>query len=172
MRRPLGWRVCARLVMAGIGIALVPELATRAPFGASQLAVYRRFAPPEPTRHLVLAWRRSFPRGDAFARLGPRAAGGTYFAGPLPIEVRDPRGCRLPAAPAARSGLRDLRRDNTRWKPLSRPLRIERKGSKKCGLHLQNLERTYAPLPRQPNYHLLDPDRAQRLREVRQSRMI
>ena len=42
-----------------------------APFGASQLAVYRRFAPPEPTRDLVLAWRRSFPRGDAlqgFAR--------------------------------------------------------------------------------------------------------
>jgi hypothetical protein len=33
-------------------------------------------------------------------------------------------------------------------------------------LHLQNLERTYPPLPRQPNYHLLDPDRAQRLREV------
>ena len=35
-----------QMVMAGIGIALVPELATRAPFGASQLAVYRRFAPP------------------------------------------------------------------------------------------------------------------------------
>src|SRR3984893_7701514 len=63
-------------------------------------------------------------------------------------------------------GLRDLRRDNTRRKPLARPLRIERKGSKKCGLHLQNLERTYPAVPRQPNYHLLDPDRAQRLREV------
>ena len=51
------------------GIALVPELATRAPFSASQLAVYRRFAPPEPTRDLVLAWRRSFPRGDALQGL-------------------------------------------------------------------------------------------------------
>ena len=58
-----------QMVMAGIGIALVPELATRAPFGAGQLAVYRRFAPPEPTRDLVLAWRRSFPRGDALQGL-------------------------------------------------------------------------------------------------------
>jgi hypothetical protein len=54
-----------QMVMAGTGIALVPELATLAPFGAEQLAVYRRFRPPEPRRELVLAWRRSFPRGDA-----------------------------------------------------------------------------------------------------------
>jgi len=47
-----------RMVMAGIGIAL-------APFGAERLAVYRRFQPPEPKRELLLAWRRSFPRGDA-----------------------------------------------------------------------------------------------------------
>jgi LysR family transcriptional regulator, hydrogen peroxide-inducible genes activator len=54
-----------QMVMAGIGIALVPELATRAPFGAEELAVYRRFEPPEPRRELVLSWRRRFPRGDA-----------------------------------------------------------------------------------------------------------
>ena len=61
-----------QMVMAGIGIALIPELATRAPFGASKLAVYHHFEPPEPSRELVLAWRRSFPRGDAlqgFARI-------------------------------------------------------------------------------------------------------
>jgi LysR family transcriptional regulator, hydrogen peroxide-inducible genes activator len=58
-----------QMVMAGIGIALVPELATLAPFGSSELAVYRRFAPPEPKRELVLAWRRSFPRGDALQGL-------------------------------------------------------------------------------------------------------
>jgi LysR family hydrogen peroxide-inducible transcriptional activator len=61
-----------QMVMAGIGIALVPESATRAPFGTSELAVYRRFEPPEPRRQLVLVWRRSFPRGDAlqgFARI-------------------------------------------------------------------------------------------------------
>lgn len=58
-----------QMVMAGIGIALVPELATIGPFGAGDLAVYLRFAPPEPTRELVLAWRRSFPRGDALQAL-------------------------------------------------------------------------------------------------------
>ena len=54
-----------QMVMAGIGIALVPELATLAPFGAGELAVYSRFEPPEPKRELVLVWRRTFPRGDA-----------------------------------------------------------------------------------------------------------
>src|SRR6202035_2421676 len=58
------------------------------------------------------------------------------------------------------------RAEQTRRKSLARPFRVERKGSKKCGLRLQNLERTYAPLPRQPNYNLLDPDRARRLREI------
>lgn len=58
-----------QMVMAGIGIALVPESATLPPFGASELAVYRRLAPPEPRRELVLAWRRSFPRGDALQEL-------------------------------------------------------------------------------------------------------
>ena len=33
--------------------------------GEDELAVYRRVAPPEPKRELVLAWRRSFPHGDA-----------------------------------------------------------------------------------------------------------
>jgi LysR family transcriptional regulator, hydrogen peroxide-inducible genes activator len=58
-----------QMVMAGIGIAFVPELATLAPFGANELAVYRRFQSPEPRRELVLAWRRSFPRGDALQDL-------------------------------------------------------------------------------------------------------
>jgi LysR family transcriptional regulator, hydrogen peroxide-inducible genes activator len=58
-----------QMVMAGIGIALVPELATLPPFGTGELAVYRRFRPPEPKRELVLAWRRSFPRGDALQAL-------------------------------------------------------------------------------------------------------
>jgi LysR family transcriptional regulator, hydrogen peroxide-inducible genes activator len=58
-----------QMVMAGIGVALVPELATLPPFGAGGLAVYRRFPPPEPRRELALAWRRSFPRGDALQAL-------------------------------------------------------------------------------------------------------
>jgi hypothetical protein len=36
---------------------------------AGDLALYRHFEPPEPTRELVLAWRRSFPRGDALQDL-------------------------------------------------------------------------------------------------------
>ena len=57
------------MVMAGSGVAFVPALATEPPFGADGLVAYRRFAAPEPTRDLVLAWRRSFPRGDALERL-------------------------------------------------------------------------------------------------------
>ena len=50
-----GLETLRQMVMAGIGAALVPEAATLAPFGASELAVYRRFEPPEPKRELVLA---------------------------------------------------------------------------------------------------------------------
>jgi LysR family hydrogen peroxide-inducible transcriptional activator len=71
-----------QMVMAGIGIALVPELATLAPFGAGTLAVYHRFAPPEPTRELVLAWRRSFPRADALQGLA-RGLREVIMVGPI-----------------------------------------------------------------------------------------
>jgi DNA-binding transcriptional LysR family regulator len=70
-----GLETMRQMVMAGIGIALIPEMATLAPFGADQLAVYRRFAPPEPKRELVFAWRRSFPRGDALQELARGLAG-------------------------------------------------------------------------------------------------
>jgi len=71
-----GLETLRQMVMAGVGIALVPELATGEPFGAGELAVYRRFERPEPKRELVLVWRRSFPRGDALQGLarGLRAA--------------------------------------------------------------------------------------------------
>jgi hypothetical protein len=38
------------------------------------MAVYRRFEDPEPRRILVLAWRRSFPRGDALRGLAKALA--------------------------------------------------------------------------------------------------
>lgn len=71
-----GLETLRQMVMAGVGIALIPELATVDPFGAGELAVYRRFERPEPKRELVLTWRRSFPRGDALQGLarGLRAA--------------------------------------------------------------------------------------------------
>jgi len=79
-----GLETLRQIVMAGMGIALIPQLATLAPFGAGELAVYRRFEAPEPTREMVLAWRRSFPRGDALqdlarglrGALAPRRAAG------------------------------------------------------------------------------------------------
>ena len=46
-------------------VALIPELATLGPFGAGELAVYRHFEQPEPTRDLALVWRHTFPRGDS-----------------------------------------------------------------------------------------------------------
>jgi hypothetical protein len=46
-----------------------PGAGTLGPFGADKFAVYRRFEPPEPRRELALAWRRSFPRGDALQEL-------------------------------------------------------------------------------------------------------
>jgi LysR family transcriptional regulator, hydrogen peroxide-inducible genes activator len=64
-----GLETLRQMVMAGAGVALLPELATLEPFGAGELAAYRRFVPPEPTRELVLVWRRTFPRGDALQEL-------------------------------------------------------------------------------------------------------
>jgi LysR family transcriptional regulator, hydrogen peroxide-inducible genes activator len=81
-----GLETLRQMVMAGIGIALVPELATLAPFGASEFAVYRRFEPPEPRRELVLAWRRSFPCGDALQNLA-RGLRGALITRPVPDRV-------------------------------------------------------------------------------------
>ena len=72
MRRDVqaaGLETLRQMVMANAGLALVPELATLPPFGTSELAVYRRFEKPEPVRELVLAWRRTFPRGDTLQAL-------------------------------------------------------------------------------------------------------
>lgn len=59
-----GVEILRQMVMAGAGVAVLPELAVRAPFASSELAVYRHFEQPEPKRELVLVWRRTFPRGD------------------------------------------------------------------------------------------------------------
>ena len=71
-----------QMVMAGIGLALVPALAAEPPFGLGPMAVYRRFEDPEPRRTLVLAWRRSFPRGDALRGLAKALAGALE---PMPL---------------------------------------------------------------------------------------
>ena len=55
------------MVAAGMGVTVVPQLSV--PKEAQPHVVYLRFAPPVPTRRVVLAWRRSFTRYEAIAAL-------------------------------------------------------------------------------------------------------
>jgi len=55
------------MVASGMGITVVPQLAVAAD-GQAQVA-YVPFTKPVPTRRVVLAWRRSFPRYEAIAAL-------------------------------------------------------------------------------------------------------
>jgi LysR family hydrogen peroxide-inducible transcriptional activator len=58
-----------QMVAAGLGVTLLPELATEGPFaGARNLAV-RPFAKPVPRRTVGAVWRRSSTRGAAIAAL-------------------------------------------------------------------------------------------------------
>ena len=55
------------MVASGMGVTVVPQLSV--PKEAQPHVRYIRFAPPAPTRRVVLAWRRSFPRYEAIAAL-------------------------------------------------------------------------------------------------------
>jgi LysR family hydrogen peroxide-inducible transcriptional activator len=60
------------MVASGMGVTVVPKLSV--PHGPhdpepNALVTYVPFAPPVPTRRVVLAWRRSFPRYEAIAAL-------------------------------------------------------------------------------------------------------
>jgi LysR family hydrogen peroxide-inducible transcriptional activator len=60
------------MVASGMGITVVPRLSIPRAQGdgeAGSLVTYIPFAPPVPTRRVVLAWRRSFPRYEAIAAL-------------------------------------------------------------------------------------------------------
>jgi LysR substrate binding domain len=61
--RAAGLETLRHMVMAGIGIALVPETARLAAFGAGESTVYRRFEPPEPKRQLALSLAPRLPHG-------------------------------------------------------------------------------------------------------------
>ena len=58
-----------QMVANGFGVTLLPEMSleTEARHGTIRLL---RFAPPEPSRKIGLAWRRSSPRKRDFAELG------------------------------------------------------------------------------------------------------
>jgi LysR family hydrogen peroxide-inducible transcriptional activator len=55
------------MVASGMGVTVVPQLSV--PKDAQQHVCYVPFAPPPPTRRVVLAWRRTFTRYEAIAAL-------------------------------------------------------------------------------------------------------
>jgi LysR family transcriptional regulator, hydrogen peroxide-inducible genes activator len=56
-----------QMVAAGLGVTLLPALATHGPFAAAKNLVVRPFAKPVPHRTLGAVWRRSSTRAPAIA---------------------------------------------------------------------------------------------------------
>jgi LysR family hydrogen peroxide-inducible transcriptional activator len=56
-----------QMVVAGLGITLLPELAVESPFGSQRGLTIRRFAKPAPSRTVGAVWRKSTTRGAAIA---------------------------------------------------------------------------------------------------------
>src|ERR1700733_12786309 len=51
-----------QMVVAGLGITLLPELAVESPFGSQRGLAVRRFANPAPARNVGAVWRKSSTR--------------------------------------------------------------------------------------------------------------
>lgn len=51
-----------QMVAAGLGVTLLPEIATRGPFGSGQGLTVKPFAKPVPTRTVGAVWRKSSSR--------------------------------------------------------------------------------------------------------------
>jgi LysR family hydrogen peroxide-inducible transcriptional activator len=56
-----------QMVAAGLGITLLPRLASEGPFASARGLTVRPFSPPVPSRDIGAAWRRSTSRGAAIA---------------------------------------------------------------------------------------------------------
>jgi LysR family transcriptional regulator, hydrogen peroxide-inducible genes activator len=56
-----------QMVVAGLGITLLPELAVETPFGSQRGLTIRQFAKPAPTRTVGAVWRKSSTREAAIA---------------------------------------------------------------------------------------------------------
>jgi LysR family hydrogen peroxide-inducible transcriptional activator len=63
----LGLETLRQMVVAGLGITLLPEYAVDAPFGSQRGLTIRRFAKPEPSRTVGAVWRKSSTRVAAIA---------------------------------------------------------------------------------------------------------
>lgn len=58
-----------QMVVAGLGITLMPELAVESPFGSQRGLVVRPFAKPAPARTIGAVWRKSSTRAAAIDAL-------------------------------------------------------------------------------------------------------
>jgi LysR family hydrogen peroxide-inducible transcriptional activator len=56
-----------QMVVAGLGITLLPELAVESPFGSQRGMTIRQFSKPTPTRTVGAVWRKSTTRAAAVA---------------------------------------------------------------------------------------------------------
>jgi LysR family hydrogen peroxide-inducible transcriptional activator len=56
-----------QMVVAGLGITLLPELAVESPFGSQRGLAIRRFAKPAPSRTVGAVWRKSSTRTPVIA---------------------------------------------------------------------------------------------------------
>jgi LysR family hydrogen peroxide-inducible transcriptional activator len=56
-----------QMVVAGLGITLLPELAVESPFGSQRGLTVRHFARPAPSRTVGAVWRKSSTRAPAIA---------------------------------------------------------------------------------------------------------
>jgi LysR family transcriptional regulator, hydrogen peroxide-inducible genes activator len=56
-----------QMVVAGLGITLLPEMAVESPFGSQRGLTIRQFAKPAPSRTVGAVWRKTTTRGAAIA---------------------------------------------------------------------------------------------------------
>jgi LysR family hydrogen peroxide-inducible transcriptional activator len=63
------------MVVAGLGITLMPELAVESPYGSQRGLTVRQFGKPAPTRTVGAVWRKSSTRVAAIAGVCDVVAG-------------------------------------------------------------------------------------------------
>jgi LysR family hydrogen peroxide-inducible transcriptional activator len=63
------------MVVAGLGVTLMPELAVESPFGSQRGLVIRQFAKPAPSRTVGAVWRKSTTRRAAIDAVCETVAG-------------------------------------------------------------------------------------------------
>jgi len=64
-----------QMVVAGLGITLLPETAVESPFGSQRGLTIRQFSKPVPTRTVGAVWRKSSTRAEAIAAVCDILAG-------------------------------------------------------------------------------------------------